>query len=70
MVSCHPRSMNMRNLIPEFVRNDGEVIATFGHARLIKRLAGDYELVGGSKEDRAQALEWISMFMHEAVVLR
>ena len=31
-------------------------------------LDGKLELKGGSREDRSAAKEWISMFMHEAVV--
>jgi hypothetical protein len=35
---------------------------------LIKRLDGKLELKGGSKEDHAEAREWLSLFWHEAVV--
>lgn len=48
---------------------DGEVIAYFGQARLIKRLDCKFELRGGSSEDHSTAKEWISMFMHEAVLV-
>ena len=48
--------------------DEGEVIATWGQARLIKYLDGKVELKGGSKEDRLAAHEWISLFWHEAVV--
>ena len=47
---------------------EGEVIALFGQAKLVKYPAGNYELVGGSKEHRDQAREWISLFFHEAVL--
>jgi hypothetical protein len=38
-----------------------EVIASWGQAQLIKYLDGKLELKGGSKEDRIEAREWISM---------
>jgi hypothetical protein len=56
----------MRNYIPWF-RNEGEVIAAFGEAKLVKCSNGKYELRGGSKGDQLAAREWISLFMHEAV---
>lgn len=43
-----------------------KVIAQFGMAQLIKNENGRYELRGGTREDIISALEWISMFMHEA----
>jgi hypothetical protein len=49
-------------------KDEGEVIATFGEARLIKYLNCEYELRGGSKEDRLAAKEWIALFCHEVVV--
>ena len=48
--------------------DQGEIIAIFGDARLVQFLDGRLELKGGSKEDRQAAHEWISMFLHEAVV--
>ena len=47
---------------------EGEVIASWGEARLIKYLDGWLLLKGGSKEDRIAAREWISMFLNDAVV--
>ena len=49
-------------------RDEGELVAGFGQARLVKTLDSKYELRGGSQEDRFAAREWISMFFHEAVV--
>jgi hypothetical protein len=49
-------------------RDEGELIASWGEARLIKYLDGKVVLKGGSKEDRLAAHEWISLFWHEAVV--
>jgi hypothetical protein len=49
-------------------KDEGEVVAAWGQAQLIKYLDGKTELKGGSKEDRLAAQEWISLFWHEAVV--
>ncbi len=59
--------MRLKKFFPEF-RHEGEVIAIFGQARLIKTRDFKYELRGGSRDDHAQANEWISLFMHEVVV--
>ena len=48
--------------------DSGEVIASWGGAKLVKYLDGKLELKGGSKEDQAEAREWMSLFWHEAVV--
>jgi hypothetical protein len=45
-----------------------EVIARFGKAALIKQPNGSWQLKGGSEEERLSAREWISLFLHEAVV--
>jgi len=50
------------------LRDEGEMIACFGRARLMRRLNGRVELVGGTREDRGAAREWISLFFHELVV--
>jgi hypothetical protein len=49
-------------------KDEGEVVAYFGQARLIKFLDGKLELRGGSAHDHAEAREWMSLFWHEAVV--
>ncbi len=49
-------------------KDEGEVIASWGDAQLIKYLDGKLVLKGGSKEDRIAAREWISMFLSDAVV--
>jgi hypothetical protein len=54
---------------PRF-RDEGELVARWGQAELIKYLDGKSELRGGSREDRLAAHEWISLFWHEAVVQR
>jgi len=49
-------------------KDEGELIASWGDARLIKFLNGKWELRGGSENDLAEVKEWISLFLHEAVV--
>ena len=49
-------------------KDEGEVMASWGEARLIKYLDGKLVLKGGSKDDRIAAREWISLFWHKAVV--
>ena len=44
-----------------------ELIATFGEAQLVKA-GGRVELRGGSMAERAEALEWIALFMPGEVV--
>jgi hypothetical protein len=44
------------------------LIASFGQAQLVARADGRVELRGGSNADKAEAKEWISLFMHEAVL--
>ena len=40
------------------------LIATFGQARIVRRLDGSCELRGGTPDDQAAARKWASMFMH------
>ena len=49
-------------------KDEGEVMASWGEARLIEYLDGKLVLKGGAKEDRLAAHEWISMFLNGAVV--
>jgi hypothetical protein len=44
-----------------------EVVATFGEAQLV-RLHDRLQLRGGSMAERAEALEWIALFMPGEVV--
>ena len=60
-------TMRSRNQFPDF-KDEGEVIASWGGAKLVKYLDGKLELKGGSKEDHGEAREWLSIFWHEAVV--
>ena len=43
------------------------LVARFGRARLLSRADGRVELRGGNDSDHAEAREWISLFMHDAV---
>jgi hypothetical protein len=49
-------------------KDEGEVVASWGEARLIRYLDGKLVLKGGAKEDRLAAYEWISMLLNDAVV--
>jgi len=60
--------MKLNHVIPNFFHQD-EIIAYFGQARLVKRLDTKFELRGGSVEDHTAAKEWISLFLHEAVLV-
>ena len=65
--SCKTACMKL-NRTSWFPKDDGETIATFGDARLVKNLNGRLRVGGGSAGDHAAAKEWISLFMHEAAV--
>ena len=60
--------MKFKNYLPDFDRNQAEVIAFFGQAKLVRTLDFKYELRGGSHDDRISAREWISLFLHDAAV--
>ncbi len=49
-------------------RQRGERIACWGRAELVRNLDGRYELRGGTPEERQAAREWMSLFLHEAVI--
>ena len=59
--------MKLKNFLSQ-ITHQGETLAYFGQARLVKQLDGRLELFGGSNDDQIAAREWISMFLHEAVV--
>jgi len=44
------------------------VVAIFGQAQLIKHFNGLFEIRGGTRHDHREAREWISMFLHEAIL--
>ena len=59
--------MKLKNLLRPALL-EGETIATFGDARLVKNLNGKFQLIGGTPDDRAAAREWCSHFLHEAII--
>lgn len=44
------------------------LVARFGRARLLSRADGRVELHGGTDSDRTEAKEWISLFLHDAIL--
>lgn len=56
------------NFCPD-CKDEGEVVASWGEARLVKSSDGKLERKEGLKEEHVEAREWISMFRHEAVVM-
>jgi hypothetical protein len=59
----------MKNRIAEYLDAGREqVVAQFGCAVLVRINRTQLELRGGRPGDRTAAKEWISLFMHEAVL--
>lgn len=48
----------------DFIKSE-QVLTTFGSASLVLNGEGRVELRGGSKAERQEAVEWISMFLPE-----
>lgn len=44
------------------------LVARFGRAKLFSRADGRMELQGGSTSEQTEAKEWVSLFMHDAVL--
>lgn len=55
------------NRITCLQRKEHELIATFGDARLVRKLDGRHELIGGTPDDLAAAREWCSLYAHDLV---
>ena len=55
--------MRWKLLRPDPDRDEGELIAVHGPAKLLKRGINEYELVGGTEADGAKLKEWIPNFM-------
>ena len=49
-------------------RNLGRTIMLFGQAKLIETGQGKLELKGATKEEQVEVKEYVSLFMHEAVL--
>jgi hypothetical protein len=45
-----------------------QVLASFGRANLVRITGSNYELRGASEDEFTAAKEWISLFLHEAVL--
>ncbi|GEM_PF-6533180 len=61
--------MKLRHLVEsEPLKHNETIVTRFGNAALIKQRRGGWLLRGGSRSDRIEAREWISLFMHEVVV--
>jgi len=41
-------------------------LARFGTAELVKHFDGEIELRGGNRDERQDARDWLSFFLHEA----
>ena len=65
MLGIDARERMKTHLLMGFVRDEGELIATFGGARLVKTSDNKLELIGGSQEDRRAAREWCSLFLRK-----
>jgi len=59
-------AMRIRDFFPLF-KDEGEIIASWGQAKPVRRPDGRLEPEGGSPDDRVAAREWMSLFCHEAV---
>jgi len=59
--------MRYATFFPWF-KDEGEIIASFGQAQLVRFLDGKCSLRGGSKDDRIAAREWISLFWNDVAV--
>ncbi|MDB6020704.1 MAG: hypothetical protein JWQ04_561 [Pedosphaera sp.] len=63
------QTQRMKNrIMPRKSSRTENVITTFGRARLVRLANGATELRGGQSADQTTAKEWISLFMHEAVL--
>jgi hypothetical protein len=59
--------LNMNFTFPS-TGTESELVRSFGAAHLLRHASGHWELRGGTRSDRLEAREWISLFCHEAVV--
>jgi len=59
MINRHPSTK---------VKIQSAVVAFFGRASLVRIAGAHYELRDGSEDDLTAAKEWVSLFLHEAVL--
>ena len=50
------------------VELEPQIVARFGQADLVRIDGADYQLHNASTDDCTAAKEWVSLFMHEAVI--
>ena len=60
------QTVRVKNILTSWGRGS-EAVANFGQACLHRHHDGRYELLGGSASDHQAALEWASLFQHDAV---
>jgi hypothetical protein len=60
--------MKLRHPSPQTVALYEQTVAKFGQGRLIQQPGGQLILKGGTPADRTEAQEFVSFFMHEAVL--
>lgn len=48
--------------------DEGELLASFGEARLIKHRDGTCEIVGGTAGDRGEARDWVALFLQHVIL--
>ncbi len=66
-MSDPPRNTRAMKQLLSTWANTGEVLANFGAATLRRHRDGRFELHGGTHSDHLAALEWASLFQHDAV---
>jgi hypothetical protein len=64
---CHTAGMKYTNRLTK-PKTSCRVVASFGRASLVRIAGCNYELRGASEEDFTAAKEWVSFFLHEAVL--
>ena len=63
----HTACMKMRNHA-DVIHNRSHTVMLFGQSKLIQTAEGKLELKGATKEEQTEAKEYVSLFMHEAVM--
>jgi hypothetical protein len=48
--------------------DNGEWLASFGGARLIKHHDGTCEICGGNSEERGEARDWVTLFLQHVIL--
>ena len=48
--------------------DEGELLASFGGARLVKHLDGTCEIHGGTTEERGEARDWVALFLQHVIL--